>query len=111
MSHSKAQARHVTPPANADTHGQQGWLAGLPQKEQEAFQDGTVLIAILTDRVRALGEIGLLDLAVAEPKDGQALAAMLTVHAGRAREQADVHQQLSEQFEHLAVIAGAAPPT
>lgn len=94
----------VKPPA------QQGWLAHLPQANQDAFQDGTVLIEILTGRVRTLGEVGLLDLAVATPLDGQALSHLLVEHAGRAREQADILQQLSEQFEQLAVIAAAAPP-
>lgn len=81
------------------------------EEAQRAFQESTMLIEILTGRVRALGEIGMLDLAVADPMDGQALAHMLAVHADRAREQADVLRQLSEQFEYLATIAKAAPAT
>ena len=99
----------MTGPAGAGPQPRQGWLTRLPDEQQRAFQEGTVLIEILTGRVRALGEIGLLDLAVAEPMDGQALARMLALHAGRAREQADVLQQLSEEFDRLALIAGTAP--
>ena len=105
----KAHARQMTEAIGTEPPARHGWLRLLPDEQQRAFQEGTVLIDILTGRVRALGEIGLLDLAVAEPMDGQALAKMLAVHAGRAREQADVLQQLSEEFAHLAVIAGTAP--
>lgn len=102
-------SRSMTEPSDVDAPPRQGWLAHLSQENQDAFQDGTVLIEILTGRVRTLGEVGLLDLAVAAPLDGQALAHLLAEHAGRALEQADILQQLSEQFEQLAVIAAAAP--
>ena len=99
----------MTDTSNLEPPPRQGWLAYLSQADQDAFQDGTVLIEILTGRVRTLGEVGLLDLAVAAPLDGQALAHLLTEHAQRAREQADILQQLSDQFEQLALVAASAP--
>ena len=66
----------MTEPSGSEPQPRQGWLTRLPDEQQRAFQEGTVLIEILT---------------------------------GRAREQADVLQQLSEEFDRLAVIAGAAP--
>ena len=103
----EAHAPPVTAPSGG-TQPRQGWLTQLPEDEQRAFQESTVLIEILTGRIRTLGEIGLLDLAVAEPLDGHALAAMLAEHSEQAREQADVFRELSEQFRRLAEIARGA---
>lgn len=86
----------------------QGWLTHLSGADQQLFQDGTALIAVLTDRVRGEGEIGLLELSVTDPLDSASLAAMFTAHADKAAEQADVLRQVSEQFALLAEIAARA---
>lgn len=86
----------------------QGWMARLPAEQQKAFMDGMIRAALATQQLKQTGDLGLLEISAVDALDSGSWAEMLRSNAFHVRRQAALLEEVAQQYDELARIAGGA---